>query len=175
MAWCWCLDNRACKRRRRKATIIVETFRDITRKKIDGQGKMMVITVSCLVAMRYYHPIKKYLFDNNYDDMEIIIAFSGALKDPDKIDSKEYTWWPAHVFHKITSRSSVNKTIGSQILPLFKIVSYTGWRNWSRRCSASGNSNPASFASSNRIHCVFINELFENSLMHVKASCCQKQ
>lgn len=53
---------------------------------------MMAITVSRLAAMRYYHPIPKYLLANNYNDMEIIIAFSDALKDPDEVDSKEYTW-----------------------------------------------------------------------------------
>lgn len=53
---------------------------------------MMVITASRLAAMRYYHPTQKYLLANNYNDMEIMIAFSGALKDPDEVDSKEYTW-----------------------------------------------------------------------------------
>lgn len=74
-----------------KAAIIVETFRDVTKKKIGGQGKMMVVTASRLAAVRYYHTIKKYLRDNNYDDVEIMIAFSGALKDPDDPDGKEYT------------------------------------------------------------------------------------
>ena len=38
-----------------KAAIIVETFRDITKKKISGKGKMMVVTASRLAAVRYYH------------------------------------------------------------------------------------------------------------------------
>ena len=38
-----------------KAAIIVETFREITKKKIGGQGKMMVVTASRLAAVRYYH------------------------------------------------------------------------------------------------------------------------
>ena len=74
-----------------KAAIIVETFRDITKKKIGGRGKMMVVTASRLAAVRYYHTIKKYLRENNYDDVEIMIAFSGSLKDPDIPDSPEYT------------------------------------------------------------------------------------
>ncbi len=74
-----------------KAAIIVETFRDVTKKKIGGKGKMMVVTASRLAAIRYYHTIKKYLRDNNYDDVEIMIAFSGALKDPDDPEGKEYT------------------------------------------------------------------------------------
>ena len=43
----------------------------------------MVVTASRLAAVRYYHTIKKYLRDNNYDDVQIMIAFSGALKDPE--------------------------------------------------------------------------------------------
>ena len=74
-----------------KAAIIVETFRSITKKKIGGHGKMMVVTASRLAAVRYYHTIKKYLRENNYDDVEIMIAFSGALKDPDEPNGKEYT------------------------------------------------------------------------------------
>ena len=74
-----------------KAAIIVETFRDITKKKIGGQGKMMVVTASRLAAVRYYHTIKQYLRDNNYDDVQIMIAFSGALKDPDDPEGREFT------------------------------------------------------------------------------------
>lgn len=74
-----------------KAAIIVETFRDVTKKKIHGQGKMMVVTASRLAAVRYYHEIKRYLEANNYDDVEIMIAFSGSLKDPDDPSGMEYT------------------------------------------------------------------------------------
>lgn len=74
-----------------KAAIIVETFRDVTKHKIGGLGKMMVVTASRLAAVRYYHEIKRYLEQNNYDDVEIMIAFSGSLKDPDDPESPEYT------------------------------------------------------------------------------------
>lgn len=74
-----------------KAAIIVETFRDVTKKKIGGLGKMMVVTASRLAAVRYYHEIKHYLESNNYDDIEIMIAFSGSLKDPEDPDGIEYT------------------------------------------------------------------------------------
>lgn len=62
-----------------KAAIIVETFRDVTKKKIGGRGKMMVVTASRLAAVRYYHEIKRYLEANDYDEVEIMIAFSGSL------------------------------------------------------------------------------------------------
>lgn len=74
-----------------KAAIIVETFRDVTKHKIGGLGKMMVVTASRLAAVRYYHEIKRYLEQNDYDDIEIMIAFSGSLKDTDDPNSPEYT------------------------------------------------------------------------------------
>lgn len=74
-----------------KAAIIVETFRDVTKHKIGGLGKMMVVTASRLAAVRYYHEIKRYLEQNDYDDIEIMIAFSGSLKDPDDPNGPEYT------------------------------------------------------------------------------------
>ena len=70
-----------------KARIIVETFRETTRHKIDGKGKMMVITSSRLAAVRYYHEVKRYIEEQKYTDIEILIAFSGAVKDGDT----EYT------------------------------------------------------------------------------------
>lgn len=74
-----------------KTAIIVETFRDVTKHKISGLGKMMVVTASRLAAVRYYHEIKRYLEQNNYDDVEIMIAFSGSLKDPDDPEGPEYS------------------------------------------------------------------------------------
>lgn len=74
-----------------KAAIIVETFRDVTKRKIGGKGKMMVVTASRLAAVRYYHEIKAYLDANHYDDVEILIAFSGSIHDPDEKGDYEYT------------------------------------------------------------------------------------
>ena len=67
---------------RQKAAIIVETFRDVTRSKIAGAGKMMVVTSSRLAAVRYYREIQSYLEQHQYKDIEILIAFSGSIKDP---------------------------------------------------------------------------------------------
>ena len=73
-----------------KSAIIVETFRNVTKQKIKGKGKMMVVTSSRLAAVRYYHEIKNYLESNGYYDVEILAAFSGSVKDPD--DQKEIEW-----------------------------------------------------------------------------------
>ena len=70
-----------------KAQIIVETFLETTRHKIGGRGKMMVITSSRLAAVRYYHECKRYIEEKGYDDVGVLVAFSGAVQD----DGEEYT------------------------------------------------------------------------------------
>lgn len=75
-----------------KAEIIVETFRNVTRTKIRGKGKMMVVTASRLATVRYYHEIKRYMQKKGYDDIEVLVAFSAAISDPaDGPDGPEYT------------------------------------------------------------------------------------
>ena len=75
-----------------KAEIIVETFRNVTRTKIRGKGKMMVVTASRLATVRYYHEIKRYMQKKGYDDIEVLVAFSGTISDPaDGPDGPEYT------------------------------------------------------------------------------------
>lgn len=70
-----------------KTMIIIEQFREITKKKIGGRGKAMIVTASRLHAVRYYHEFKRYLEKKGYDDIDILIAFSGVVKDGDN----EYT------------------------------------------------------------------------------------
>ena len=70
-----------------KSAIIVETFRSTTRNKIGGKGKMMVVTDSRLAAVRYFHEIKRYIKDNNYQEMDVLVAFSGSIEDK----GEEYT------------------------------------------------------------------------------------
>ena len=74
-----------------KSAIIVETFRNVTKAKIKGRGKMMVVTSSRLAAVRYYHEIKRYLQSHRYHDVEILAAFSGAIRDPEEAGDTEWT------------------------------------------------------------------------------------
>lgn len=74
-----------------KSAIIVETFRDVTRKAIGGKGKMMVVTSSRLAAVRYFQEVKRYIKQHGYDNVEVMIAFSGTVKDPDDPNGIEYT------------------------------------------------------------------------------------
>ncbi len=53
----------------------METYRDITRHKIGGRGKMMVVTASRLAAVRYVQEIRRYIAANHYDDLEVMVAF----------------------------------------------------------------------------------------------------
>ena len=66
-----------------KAAIIVETFRDVTSKAIGGKGKMMVVTSSRLAAVRYFHEVQHYIEQQGYDSLQVMIAFSGTVTDPD--------------------------------------------------------------------------------------------
>ena len=64
-----------------KSQIIVETFRETTKSAINHRGKMMVVTSSRLAAVRYYHECKRYIEQKKYDDVDILVAFSGSIKD----------------------------------------------------------------------------------------------
>ena len=64
-----------------KTAIIIEQFREITKNKINGKGKAMVVTSSRLHAVRYYQEFKRYIEKKGYDDLDILIAFSGVVKD----------------------------------------------------------------------------------------------
>jgi type I restriction enzyme R subunit len=66
-----------------KAEIIVEHFRRITKAKIGGKGKAMVVCRSRLHAVRMKLAIDSYIRDHGYGDIETLVAFSGVIKDPD--------------------------------------------------------------------------------------------
>ena len=70
-----------------KAQIIVETYLGTTRHKIGGRGKMMVITSSRLAAVRYYRECRRYIAEQGYDNIGVLVAFSGSVQD----GGEEYT------------------------------------------------------------------------------------
>ena len=65
----------------------METFLSTTAHAIGGKGKMMVVTSSRLAAVRYFHEVKRYIAEKNYTGVDIMVAFSGSVKDGDA----EYT------------------------------------------------------------------------------------
>ena len=66
-----------------KAEIIVEHFRAVTRRKIGGKAKAMVVTRSRLHAVRYKQAIESYIAEKRYTDLRALVAFSGTVEDPD--------------------------------------------------------------------------------------------
>lgn len=64
-----------------KAQIIVETYMGTTRHKIGGRGKMMVITSSRLAAVRYCQECRRYIEEKGYNDIGVLVAFSGSVQD----------------------------------------------------------------------------------------------
>ena len=71
-----------------KTQIIVEHFRSVTKDKIGGRAKAMVVTGSRLHAVRYYFEFDKYIKKMGYEkDLGILVAFSGTVID----DGAEYT------------------------------------------------------------------------------------
>lgn len=64
-----------------KTEIIVEHFINVTRHKIGGRAKAMVVTSSRLHAVRYKHAFDEYIKKKGYKDIKTLIAFSGTVED----------------------------------------------------------------------------------------------
>ena len=71
-----------------KTEIMVEHFRNVTRYKIGGRAKAMVVTSSRLHAVRYKHAFDEYIKKKGYNDIKTLVAFSGTVRD-DGVDYKE--------------------------------------------------------------------------------------
>lgn len=64
-----------------KTAIIIEHFREVTKNKINGKAKAMVVTASRLHAVRYLFEFRRYIQEHNYTDLDVLVAFSGSLED----------------------------------------------------------------------------------------------
>lgn len=65
-----------------KTSIILDHFNEITRYKIDGKAKAMVVTASRLHAVRYYYEFAKQIRDKKLKGLDVLVAFSGEVTDP---------------------------------------------------------------------------------------------
>lgn len=72
-----------------RIAVIVEHFRQHTRRKIGGRAKAMVVTASRLHAVRYKQAFDTYIKEKGYADTRALVAFSGKVIDP--ADASEYT------------------------------------------------------------------------------------
>ena len=72
-----------------KTEVMVEHFNAVTRHKIGGKAKAMVVTGSRLEAVRYKQSFDRYIAEKGYA-IKTLVAFSGTVVD-DKIQDKTYT------------------------------------------------------------------------------------
>ena len=72
-----------------KTEVMVEHFNTVTRHKIGGRAKGMVVTGSRLEAVRYKESFDKYIKAHGYP-IKSLVAFSGTVED-DKVEGKTYT------------------------------------------------------------------------------------
>ena len=59
----------------------------------------MVVTASRLATVRYFHEVKRYMQEKGYNDIEVLVAFSGSVIDPADPDGVEYTEPSTNVGH----------------------------------------------------------------------------
>ena len=70
-----------------KTAIMIEHFREVTKKQIGGKAKAMLVTSSRLHAVRYLNEFKRYIKAHGYEDLDVLVAFSGEVID----DGEPYT------------------------------------------------------------------------------------
>ena len=63
-----------------KTTIMLAHFMDITRHKMNGRAKAMMVTPSRLHAVRYVKEFKRQIEEKGYD-LDVLVAFSGEVND----------------------------------------------------------------------------------------------
>jgi type I restriction enzyme R subunit len=72
-----------------KTEVMVEHFHAVTRHKIGGRAKAMVVTGSRLEAVRYKQSFDKYIRERRYP-IKTLVAFSGTVTD-DVDETRTYT------------------------------------------------------------------------------------
>ena len=78
-----------------KAEIVVEHFRRHVAHRIGGQAKAMVVTSSREHAVRYKQALDRYVAEHGYDDIRVLVAFSGSLNlDGDDVTEAKLNGFP---------------------------------------------------------------------------------
>ena len=73
-----------------KTEVMVEHFHTMTRHKLGGRAKAMVVTGSRLEAVRYKLAFDDYIRDKGYNGIKTLVAFSGEVLD-DALPDKKFT------------------------------------------------------------------------------------
>lgn len=66
-----------------RTEIMVEHFRNLVKKRINGKAKAMLVTSSRLHAVKYMLAFERYIEKKQYTDIRPMVAFSGKVIDPD--------------------------------------------------------------------------------------------
>ncbi len=78
-----------------KAEIIVEHFRTHVAHRIGGKAKAMTVTSSREHAVRYKQVLDRYVAEHGYDDIRVLVAFSGSLNlDGDEVTEAKLNGFP---------------------------------------------------------------------------------
>lgn len=97
-----------------KTAIMLEHFLNVTKHKIGGKAKAMVVTPSRLHAVRYVQEFKRQIQDKGYSDLNVLVAFSGEIED----DGVSYT-------EEKINKNKAGETIKEKALPeAFKTEEY---------------------------------------------------
>ncbi len=64
-----------------KTSVMLEHFMAVTRHRIGGKAKAMVVTPSRLHAVRYVKEFKRQIKDKGVADVAVLVAFSGEVDD----------------------------------------------------------------------------------------------
>ena len=88
-----------------KTAVMLEQFYRVTRTKIGGKAKAMVVTPSRLHAARYLQEFRRQILEKGYD-LDVLVAFSGEIED----DGQTYT-------EEKLNKTKDGKTVKEKALP----------------------------------------------------------
>ncbi len=91
-----------------KTEVMIEHFRTKVKHKLGGRAKAMVVTSSRLHAIRYKQAFEKYLAEKGYQDIGVLVAFSGEVEDPEI---------PGFLYTEVGMNQRMNQRIGEKELP----------------------------------------------------------
>lgn len=103
-----------------KTEVMVEHFQAVTRHKIGGRAKAMVVTGSRLEAVRYKQSFDKYIREKGYP-IRSLVAFSGIVQD-DK--AKGVTYSEEQMNHGIREKELPEKFAGADYQVLLVAEKY---------------------------------------------------
>lgn len=89
-----------------KTAVMLAHFMNVTRHKMGGKAKAMVVTPSRLHAVRYLKEFKRQISEKGYQDLNVLVAFSGEIED----DGQTYT-------EESLNKNSAGETIKEKALP----------------------------------------------------------